>query len=135
MSILATGFTLVSCSAHTEATVDSAMRNYDRVLMSVNADSIAMLYTKDGELGANAKGREAIKMFLSNFKDIRIEKQISTTKSIIIAGDTAIQKGSYEQAGKLPGDKKFNVKGEYTAKWAWDSEKGWLLKHMETNPK
>jgi hypothetical protein len=66
------------------------MNKNDRGLTRVNADSFAMLYTKDGELGANAKGREAIKMFLSNFKDIRIEKQISITKLIIIAADTAI---------------------------------------------
>ena len=125
---------LVSCARHKAEEVDAAMQYYDRLLLKMDADSIALIYSADGELGSAAKGRDSIRNFLSSFKDVKVESQESHTDSISINVDSAWQSGTYHQRARLSDKKTVEVKGKFTAKWIWNPKSGWLLKRMDTAP-
>lgn len=121
--------------AHTNNEIESAMRIYDYFLQKVDADSIASLFTMDGDLGKQAHGRAAIKNFLSQYKDIKVLSQKSTTLSIEIVGDSATQKGTYKQSDILPSGKDtLRVSGSFTTDWIWNQQTGWLIKSIEAKP-
>ena len=125
---------LPSCntSRHSRSGVESSMKYYDHLLQKLDADSIALLYTPDGNLGDIAKGRDSIRKFLSSFKNVRVLSQRSITASIEITHDTAIQKGNYAQTDIVSEKDTVKVKGEYTARWEWLRKQGWHIKRMTT---
>ncbi len=124
-------FSACSNSRYNEAGVKAAMQQYDRLILKLDADSIALLYTPDGNLGGIAIGRDSIRRFLSSFKNIKVLSQSSTTSSIQIIKDTAVQKGNYTQSD-LVGKDTMHVKGEYIATWQWMGKNGWHIKKMAT---
>ncbi len=135
---IAAGFIVFLCSCNTSkhsiAGVESSIKYYDHLILKLDADSIALLYTPDGNLGGIATGRDSIRKFLSTFKNVRVLSQASTTTSIKIVRDTAIQNGSYTQSDIVSGHDTMNVKGTYMARWQWIKKKGWRIKQMTTNP-
>ena len=124
---------LYSCTEnmHSKASVESAMKEYDRLIKNMDADSIALLYTPDGDLGNIAHGRDSIKKFLSTFKNVKVLSQSSISDSVRIYGDSAYQTGTYKQVVIVPPDT-LTVKGLYFANWQWIKHEGWRIKHMET---
>jgi len=134
--ILTAGLILFSCSPsrHNEKGVTAAMKYYDRLILKLDADAIAQLYTVDGNLGGIAIGRDSIRNFLSSFKNIKVLSQASTTSSIKMGRDTAIQKGNYTQTAVISGKDTVKVTGEYTARWQWITGDGWHIKQMITKP-
>ncbi len=109
------------------------MKLYDHLIQKMDMDSIALLYTVDGDLGEMAHGRDSIRKFLASFRNIQVLSQTSTTASIEIYGDSSIQKGTYQQAALISGKDTIKVKGEFTAHWLWvPGEGGWHIKHMAT---
>ena len=133
--MLANVIFMLSCNTtkHSKSGVESAMQHYDNLILKLNADSIAMLYTPDGNLGGIAIGRDSIKKFLASFKNVSVLSQISTTESIHINHDTAIQKGHYTQTDIIAEKDTAKVKGQYTARWEWISKEGWHIKKMTTS--
>ena len=127
---------LVSCntSKHNNKGVQSAMNQYDHYIQMMNVDSIALLYTPDGDLGNMAHGRDSIRKFLDKFKSYKVLSQTSTTESINDMSDSTIQKGTYHQTVIVPVNDTVTVKGEYNATWVWLHKSGWHLKRMETKP-
>ena len=127
---------LLSCntSMHTRLSVESAMKQYDHLIQKLDADSIALLYTPDGMLGDITRGRDSIRKFLSSFKNIQVLSQVSTTTSIEINHDTAIQKGNYRQTDVISEKDTVRIKGEFTAKWVLLKNQGWHIKRMDTKP-
>ena len=129
---------LLSCNAtrHSKniAGVESAMKKYDHLILKLDADSISLLFTPNGNLGNIAIGQDSIRKFLSSFKNVSVLSQSSTTSSIIISGDSAIQKGSYFQTYLIAEKDTVKVKGDYLAVWQWLKQKGWLIKKMTTTP-
>lgn len=124
-----------SCNHHHDKkSIELAMNEYDRLIKKMDADSIALLYTPGGSLGGIAHGRDAIKKFLSTFKDVRVLSQGSTTKSIEIHNDTSIQKGTYRQVVLMHGNDTVKVYGEYLATWQWIPHDGWHISRMITKP-
>jgi hypothetical protein len=125
---------LLSCNTtkHNKSGVESAMKYYDHLILKLDADSISMLYAPDGNLGGIAIGRDSIRKFLSSFKNVRVLSQSSTTGSINIIRDTAIQKGTYTQIDIVSGKDTVRVKGEYTTRWEWIHKEGWHIKQMTT---
>ena len=115
--------------------VEAAMKKYDGLILKLDAGAISLLYTPDGNLGNIAIGRDSIKKFLSSFKNVRVLSQSSTTSSIIISGDSAVQKGSYLQTDLISEKDTVKVKGDYETVWQWIKQKGWLIKKMTTTPK
>lgn len=126
---------LQSCSprTHDKAEIEAAMREYDRLLMKMDADSIALLYDIDGDLGTAAHGRDSIRKFLHSFKNIQMLSQASTSDVVEMASDSATQKGSYSQVDVIGGDT-ISLRGTYVARWKWNDKEGWRIKRMETTP-
>ena len=127
---------LFSCisSRHNTQGVQSAMNQYDHYIQTMDVDSIASLYSPDGDLGNMAHGRDSIRKFLDKFKNFKVLYQTSTTKSIKSRRDSTVQKGIYHQKVIVPVNDTVTVKGEYTATWVWLHKSGWHLKRMETKP-
>jgi len=110
------------------------MKLYDHYIQTMDVDSIALLYTPEGDLGQMAHGRDSIRKFLNKFKNFKVLSQTSTTASITNMHDSTLQKGFYHQTVVIPVNDTVTVKGEYTATWVWLSKSGWHLKRMETKP-
>ena len=110
---------LYSCNhnKHNIHEIELAMKQYDHLILKLDADSIAQLYTSDGELGNVAHGRDSIRKFLSSFKNIKVLSQISNTDSIKMLADTSFQKGTYKQIALVDDKDTITVKGEYSAIW------------------
>jgi hypothetical protein len=127
---------LISCvtSKKNEKGVELAMKQYDHLILKLDADSIALLYAPDGDLGNIAHGRDSIRNFLLTFKNLKVLSQTSNTTFLKFSGDTALQKGTYQQTVVVAAKDTVNVKGEYTATWIWIPKSGWHIKHMETKP-
>ena len=127
---------LFSCntSRHNIKEVEVAMKQYDHLIQKMDVDSIAMLFTPDGDLGNIAHGRDSIRNFLSTFKNVQVLIQSSTTDSIKISGTTSLQKGIYHQTDVVNGKDTVAVRGEYTVNWQWIPKSGWHIKHIETKP-
>ena len=98
------------------------------------SDSIALLYTPEGDLGDIAHGRDSIRKFLLSFKNVKVVSQSSTTTFLEINGDSSLQRGTYLQTVFIPGKDTLKVKGEYIANWLWMSPGGWHIEHMVTKP-
>lgn len=126
---------MISCNDnHNKKSVELAMKQYDHLIKKMDVDSIALLYTPDGDLGSLAHGRDSIKKFLSTFKNLRVLSQLSTTKFIEIHGDTSVQKGDYRQIVLIQEKDTVKVKGEYIATWLWMPQDGWHIKRIITKP-
>ena len=119
---------------HSDKGVELAMKQYDHLIKKMDADSIALLYTSDGDLGSMAHGRDSIKKFLSSFKDIQVISQESVTRSVKINRDTALQEGVYYQTVLINKKDTMSVSGQYTATWYWISPGEWHIKKMMTKP-
>jgi hypothetical protein len=133
ISVLCTLTSFLSCAQNkTEAGVEQAMKNYDRFILEMNTDSIALLYSPEGELGKMAKGRDSIRNFLNRFRDFKVLSQKSETNKISIEKDSAIQTGSYRQMVIVPSKDTVTVKGSFTARWIWSGARGWQIQRMET---
>jgi len=119
---------LFSCNKkHTKAEIEAAMTRYDEVYQRGDADSIALLFTPNGDLSDMAHGRTWIRRIFYGSKKYRKFVQHSTSESIDIHGDSAIQKGSYYQEMIIMPEDSFRVNGTYTARWIWGKQSGWLL--------
>jgi hypothetical protein len=118
---------------HDKNEIEAAMKNYDRLLQKMDADSIAMLFTPDGDLGDQAHGRTWIKRYLGSFQNVHVLSQVSTTSSIEMMGDSSIHKGIYQQVDLISYDT-IRVKGEFTVKWLWDKHERWLISSIRTIP-
>ncbi|MVM30609.1 hypothetical protein GO755_11255 [Spirosoma sp. HMF4905] len=126
---------LASCQhSHSNDEIEAAMNKYDRFIKSMQLDSMALLYTTDGNLGNIAHGQDSIRRFLATFKDVKVLAMSSQTTSIAIVGDSATQTGSFKQTALLTRKDTINAKGTYVAKWKWGDQHGWRLKSMITKP-
>ncbi|SHH87271.1 SnoaL-like domain-containing protein [Chryseolinea serpens] len=112
--------------------IENAMKKYDRLILHVDADSIADCFMPDGKLGT-VSGRDSIRAFLKRFGDVKVLQQRSSTTAIAMKGDSARQDGTYFQEVILNGDT-ITATGKYTASWVWDGAQGWLLENMVNVP-
>ena len=110
------------------------MWHYDLYILRMDVDSITDLFIPDGELGDIAKGRDSIRQFLRNFKNVRVLSQVSVIDSTKINADTAVQYGHYAQEDVMNHKDTMRVKGSFVAKWLWQGDNGWKLKRMDTKP-
>lgn len=119
---------------HSRSEIESALKTYDRLIKNMDADSIALLYTTDGDLGTVAHGRDSIRKFLSSFKNVRVLSVASTSNTIEINRDTALQAGRYRQVALINNRDTAKLKGGFNARWIWIRGEGWRIKRMETQP-
>lgn len=123
-----------------ENEVKAAMQCYDSFILQVAADSIASLYTVDGEAFNNgeliAKGREAIRTFLHSFDGtVQVKANATTIDQVEVNGNTALLTGHYHQTALLlANQEEIKVQGIIETRWARQSNGKWLLTRMETKP-
>ena len=132
--ILITVFSACRATGHTPESVEQAMQKYNRYILKMDVDSIALLYAPDGELGKMARGRDSIRRFLENFKNYKVLSQSSKTSLIKISHDTALQSGQYTQKVIIPENDTVTVKGLFSTNWIWIDSTGWHIQRMETIP-
>jgi ketosteroid isomerase-like protein len=135
-ALLAAALSVLACNnpGHNKAGVESAMQQYDHFIQKMDTDSIALLYAPDGDLGKMAHGRDSIRRFLGGFKNMQVLSQASTSDTVQLKGDTALQTGTYHQTVIVSAKDTVKVKGAYTATWRWTDKQGWLIQRMETKP-
>jgi len=127
---------IYSCrKKHDQSEIITAMKRYDQLIQKMDADSIALMFTSDGNMENIVHGRDSIRRFLARFKGkgIKVLNTGSTTQSIILNADSAVQTGSYKQTDKVGDKDTVNVKGTYKSTWHWDGNR-WLIRRMITFP-
>ena len=134
LGFIITLFSACRSKEHNAESVEQAMQKYNRYILKMDVDSIALLYTPDGELGKMARGRDSIRRFLENFKKYKVLSQVSKTNLINISRDTALQSGLYTQKVIVPVNDTVTVKGLFSTKWIWMDSTGWHIQRMETTP-
>ncbi len=134
LCLITTFFSACQPKERSTESVEQAMQNYNRYILDMDVDSIALLYAPDGELGKMAKGRDSIRRFLDNFKRYKVLSQVSNTNLIKISRDTALQSGSYTQKVIVPVNDTVTVRGLFSTKWIWMDPTGWHIQRMETQP-
>jgi outer membrane lipoprotein-sorting protein len=126
-----------SCGNKEEKGVLSSLQKYDRYLLTLDADSLATIFAENGELGQEGQqsitGRETIRTYMKSFTNIKIYENRSESESIQFSGDSAVQKGKYDQRLSFHSDT-VQVTGEFNAVWVKENGNDWLLRKMMTKP-
>ena len=114
--------------------VERALANYDRLIKKMDADSISLMYTANGELGDIARGRDSIRKFLSTFTNVEVLSVSSSSEKIDLEKDTIIQSGRYNQLALINHRDTVRPTGTYVARWIWQENEGWKIQRMTTTP-
>jgi ketosteroid isomerase-like protein len=125
-------------TAVARAQIDSAMNRYNRFMRAGPADSLAALFTPDGELfdAENAlTGRKAIRAFFEPLtRSVRIQSAASTTHALDVIGATALQWGDYVQNAGPVDQTPRHYRGRFVAEWKRGSNGRWLLRRIMLEP-
>lgn len=127
-----------SCRNNSNSSVEKALEQYDRKILSMNADTISSMFTEDGTLGqeggASVSGRKNIKEYFIGFEgNVSILRNESVSESSESKGDTVYQKGTYQQKVVLRADT-LEASGKFNAVWVKSENDGYLLSSMLTAP-
>lgn len=118
--------------------LDAALNHYGRLVRTMASDSIAALYTPDGELGGvgqpTVSGPDSIRAFLHRFDQFQVLDATLVLDSSRLAGDTGIQHGRYAQRVRLPAGDTVEVSGRFTAEWVPGPSGEWRIRRMGTAP-
>jgi ketosteroid isomerase-like protein len=118
--------------------LDAALNHYGRLVQAMESDSIAALYTPDGQLGgvglATVTGPDSIRAFLHQFDRYHVLRATMMLDSSRMAGDTGIQHGRYAQRVQLPAGDTVEVSGKFTAEWLRGASGEWRIHRMATAP-
>lgn len=118
--------------------VDSALVRYDSLVRRTAGDSIAAMYTPEGEmLGTNmatVSGPAAIGRFLSQFSGFHVDTQQMRAEALTIADTEATQWGTWRQAVTPPGQGMVHVQGRFVAQWIRGCDGNWRLRRLLTQP-
>jgi hypothetical protein len=128
---------LYSCpQSKTASTPQATIKQYERLVLEMKADSISNLFTTDAEIGHEnqrpVKGRDSIYALLSSFKNVRVIENHDNISSISTHGDSASVNGSYKQTVLVSGKDTVRVAGSFTADMLRDKNKNWLIWKMRT---
>lgn len=118
--------------------IEKASQSYAAGLKAMDTAALVALYADDGELrnpGMDTlKGKDAIRKFLDSLKGAKVEASTMSTDAIDVAGDVAIQWGTYTQKVAPPNQPLGEFRGRYVAQWARQADGRWLLKRMLAQP-
>ena len=104
----------------------------------MNTNCIAALYTPDGEIYytglLQASGPDAIQGFMDqSFKAATLNSFTTTIDSIIINGDVAVVRGTYDEKTTSTTNQSNEAKMRYIAEWNQQPNGQWLLKRYSTD--
>jgi SnoaL-like domain len=130
--------TLFSCTHDRSLEIEQAMKNYDRHLLHIDADSVAASFLPNGKTGGEGQayivGQDSIRKFLKSFQGVKVLEHHSTSQSILMNADSANQKGTYRQVLTFleKGDT-LELGGQFEATWVAVSNTSWKLRRMYTS--
>jgi ketosteroid isomerase-like protein len=119
------------------AEVDAAMQRYQAVARTVNADSMAAAFTRNGTLFEPGirpiHTRDSIRAFLASFPGVTVHVATATADSIEMHGNTAYYWGSYFEKLDFPGQPTSEQHGKFIAQWV-RQDGHWLIHRMYRVP-
>lgn len=119
--------------------VAAAMDHYVALLRRVTSDSVAAMYTPDGELlepgMAPLRGRSAIRAFLAPFDGHAVvDTALVSVEPAAVYGAIAYQWGAYHQVARLNGGPAVVFDGRFAAEWHRAGNGQWLLTRLLMQP-
>lgn len=126
-------------SATVRPVVEAAMQRFNRFMREGPPDSVAAMFTKDGELyeprEAVHKGRTSIRSFFAPLTvDVRIESATTTTQAFEVRGGSVLQWGEYIENGGPVSQPSRSYRGRFVAEWVRQRNGQWLLHHLMLQP-
>ncbi len=122
----------------TTQSLQDALDHYSQLVEGMQSDSIAALFTADGELGAAGQpavvGPGAIAAHLHTFDQYRVLSERLMVDSSAIIADSGFQRGHYAQTVILPAGDTVTVSGRFTVEWLNDGHGKWRVRRMGTAP-
>ncbi|HEY7027744.1 MAG TPA: nuclear transport factor 2 family protein [Gemmatimonadales bacterium] len=119
--------------------VVAAMDHYTALIKLVASDSIAAMYTEDGELleagMAPLVGPKAIREFLAQFDGkVVVDSASTASDDVEVFGTTAYQWGSFSQVARVQDQPPAKFGGRYVARWRRTPEGQWKLTRLLMQP-
>ncbi len=118
--------------------INQTLQRYNGYVVKMDHDSIAMLFSKDGEMvGTGNKpvvGPEAIRSFLRSFSSYHVIRNGMNADSLVISRDSATQTGTYAQQVQIPSGDTVDVHGRFEIHWIRGPAGGWSIRRMATRP-
>jgi ketosteroid isomerase-like protein len=118
--------------------LDSALVHYDSLIRWTQGDSIAAMYTPDGQmLGTNVatvQGPDSIAHLLARYAAFHVDSEDMRPEATTIADTEAIQWGTWRQAVTPPGRDMVHVQGRFVAHWIRGCDGRWRLRRLLTQP-
>jgi uncharacterized protein (TIGR02246 family) len=119
--------------------VEAAMQQYTKLLRTGPPETLAALFTADGELlepGMSAlKGPEAIRAFLAPvFTAYEVQAASTESEAVEVFGPAAYQWGTYSQRVAEKGKPAADYRGRFVASWRRDAEGHWRIARMLVQP-
>lgn len=123
-------------AAKDQADVEAALARYSKLVLAMDADGIAALYTADGEVRNGDQppvvGREAIGKFLHEFSGYKVLTNELVVTETRVSGSTAIQRGTFRQSVRVPAGDVVDAHGHFEAEWRRSPNGTWQLAKMTT---
>ena len=120
------------------AGVAAALEHYVGFVRQMASDSIAELYTADGELLATGRppivGPKAIQAFLDSFSAYHVLADSMKPATLEVRGDTALQTGTFWQLVQVPAGDTVVAHSGFEILWLRDRQSGWRVRRMGTTP-
>jgi uncharacterized protein (TIGR02246 family) len=114
--------------------IEANYQRYDEFIRQVNGDSIAALYTPDGEMvGTKAQGPAAIAAFLNGYKNVTVESNRHVTDALTVVDSLAVHWGRYRQKAMVSG-KPVDASGRFVIEWHRMPDGRWLIRRLMTLP-
>jgi len=119
--------------------VIAAMEHYTALIRAVASDSIAAMYTEDGELleagMAPLVGPQAIREFLAQFDGkVVVDSASTASDDVEVFGSTAYQWGSFSQVARVQDQPPAKFGGRYVARWRRTPEGQWKITRLLMQP-
>lgn len=120
------------------AAIAVQLRRYEHFVLIMAHDSIAALFTPDGELhtpsASSPVGPTAIAAYLHSFDQFHVVADSMTADSTTARADSGRQVGSYWQRVVVPKGDTVEVRGRFEARWRRSPSGQWRLTWLGTTP-
>lgn len=129
----------VGDSATVRPQVEAAMRRFNRFMRVGPPDSVAAMFTANGELYEPRNpvhtGRASIRDFFAPLTvDVRIESAATTTQALELFGKSVLQWGEYVDNGGEVSRPTASYRGRFVAEWMRQADGRWLLRRLMLQP-
>jgi uncharacterized protein (TIGR02246 family) len=138
--LIGAALAVVGCrsTATPEVTIEAALAHYASLAAAMQHDSIAALFTPDGELATEGQpaitGPEAIRAHLHSFVGYHVLSNELVANTTRASADSADQAGTFRQRVQVPAGDTVSVQGRFTIRWIRDRAGAWRIQRMATRP-